>query len=43
MEDFSLREIADITGKGPSNVKVILSRAVARLRQVLSQQSRENP
>jgi RNA polymerase sigma-70 factor (ECF subfamily) len=43
MEDFSLREIADITGKGPSNVKVILSRAVARLRQVLAQQSRENP
>jgi RNA polymerase sigma-70 factor (ECF subfamily) len=43
MEGFSLQEIAEITGKGLNNVKVILSRAVARLRQVLSQQARENP
>jgi len=36
MENFSLQEIAEITGKDINNVKVIQSRAVARLRQVLS-------
>jgi len=43
MEGFSLQEIAEITGKDLNNIKVIQSRAVARLRQVLSWQSRENP
>jgi len=41
MEGFSLQEIAEITGKNINSVKVIQSRAVARLRQVLSWQSRE--
>jgi len=36
MEDFSLQEIAQITGKDINNVKVIQSRAVARLREALS-------
>lgn len=36
MEHFSLQEIAEITGKDINNVKVIQSRAIARLRQVLS-------
>jgi RNA polymerase sigma-70 factor (ECF subfamily) len=43
MEDFSLQETAEITGKKLNNVKVIQNRALARLRQVLSQQAGENP
>ena len=42
MEHFSLHEIAEITGKEINNVKVIQSRAVARLRQALSQSGRED-
>jgi len=39
LEEFSLRETADILGKEISHVKVIQSRALARLRQAL--ESRE--
>lgn len=42
MEHFSLQEIAEITGKDINNVKVIQSRAVARLRQALSRSSGED-
>lgn len=42
MEHFSLQEIADITAKDINNVKVIQSRAVARLREALSESSRED-
>jgi RNA polymerase sigma-70 factor (ECF subfamily) len=42
MEHFSLQEIAQITGKDINNVKVIQNRAVARLRQSLSQSSGED-
>jgi RNA polymerase sigma-70 factor, ECF subfamily len=42
MENFDLKETADITGKPIGNVKVIQSRAIAKLRQVLSLQFRED-
>ena len=42
MENFSLRETANITGKDIGNVKVIQSRAIAKLRPVLSLQFRED-
>jgi RNA polymerase sigma-70 factor (ECF subfamily) len=42
MEHFSLQEIVEITGRDINNVKVIQSRAVARLRQALSGSSGED-
>lgn len=38
IEDFSLKETAEIVGKNVNNVKVIQNRAIARLRQVLDRQ-----
>jgi DNA-directed RNA polymerase specialized sigma24 family protein len=35
MEQFSLQETADIIGKKVNHVKVIQSRAIAKLRKVL--------
>jgi RNA polymerase sigma-70 factor, ECF subfamily len=43
IENFSLEETADITGKTVGNVKVIQSRAVAILRRVMSDQFRDTP
>jgi RNA polymerase sigma-70 factor, ECF subfamily len=42
MENFNLKETAEITGKDIGNVKVIQSRAVAKLRQILSLQFKED-
>ena len=38
IEDFSIKETAEITGKDANNVKIIQNRAITRLRQVLGRQ-----
>jgi RNA polymerase sigma-70 factor (ECF subfamily) len=43
VEDFSLQETAEITGKRVGNVKVIQSRAVAILRRIVSVQFEDKP
>ena len=42
IEDFSLRETADIIGKEVNNVKVIQNRGIAKLRKALGLQLDEN-
>ena len=43
LEDFSLKETADILGKSISNIKVIQSRGLVRLRKALGLQHDQNP
>jgi len=40
MEDFSLKETAEITNKSVSNIKVIQNRAIAKLRNILIGESK---
>lgn len=41
IEDFSLKETAEITGKSVNNIKVIQNRAITRLRKVFNFGSKE--
>ena len=43
LEDFSLKETAEIIGRDVNNVKVIQSRGLAKLKKALGLQSDENP
>ena len=43
LEDFSLKETAEIIGKNANNVKVIQSRGLARLKKAMSLQPDEDP
>ena len=43
LEDFSLKETADILGKSISNIKVIQSRGLVRLRKALGLQHDQDP
>lgn len=43
IEGFSIKETAEITGKGIDNIKVIQSRAISKLREALGRQFEENP
>jgi RNA polymerase sigma-70 factor (ECF subfamily) len=43
LEDFSVKETAEIIGKDANNVKVIQSRGLARLKKVLSLEPDEDP
>ncbi len=41
IEDFSIQETADIIGKDVNNVKVIQNRAIGKLRQALSPETKD--
>ena len=43
LEDFSLKETAEIIGKNANNVKVIQSRGLARLKKAIGVHPDENP
>jgi RNA polymerase sigma-70 factor (ECF subfamily) len=41
IEDFTLKETAEITGKSINNIKIIQNRAITRLREVMNKEFKE--